>query len=228
MESNTPASNRDDICGEESEWLTWFHQTRVRVGFDFGNSYQYGFPTWEEVREGNRDVERGEGCRFSTTSLEPSSVVAECSWSPDEGEETYSDHVPTPCRSPEIQSPVTIVERSPAAARAHTYARSDFKLTCNHVSKTPGEAKVHQTRHHLPFTCTLQDCPQSHLDFPSSSDLDRHRRPTHSVGARTLKYWKCFAPCCPKANKEWPRLDNFKQHLVRMHEDQPMKALIQK
>lgn len=31
---------------------------------------------------------------------------------------------------------------------------------------------------------------------------------------------------CPKKDKIWPRLDNFKQHLIRMHPDHEVDDLV--
>jgi hypothetical protein len=40
--------------------------------------------------------------------------------------------------------------------------------------------------------------------------------------------YKCFAPNCKHCDKEWPRLDNFKQHLQRMHKFESTEELIQR
>lgn len=36
----------------------------------------------------------------------------------------------------------------------------------------------------------------------------------------------CFGKNCPRPNKRWPRLDNFKQHLSRMHHEEDADALL--
>ena len=40
--------------------------------------------------------------------------------------------------------------------------------------------------------------------------------------------YRCFAPGCAKASKLWPRLDNFKQHLIRMHPIEDVEALVKR
>lgn len=40
--------------------------------------------------------------------------------------------------------------------------------------------------------------------------------------------YRCFSPNCKHLDKEWPRLDNFKQHLLRMHKLEAPDELIQK
>ena len=49
------------------------------------------------------------------------------------------------------------------------------------------------------------------------NDLNRHEKSVHGKDVRKTKSYKCFSPDCAKGEKIWPRLDNFKQHLVRMH-----------
>ncbi len=39
--------------------------------------------------------------------------------------------------------------------------------------------------------------------------------------------YKCFARKCKQWEKEWPRLDNFKQHLRRMHKTESTEELVQ-
>ncbi|CEL08274.1 hypothetical protein ASPCAL11425 [Aspergillus calidoustus] len=38
----------------------------------------------------------------------------------------------------------------------------------------------------------------------------------------------CFGHNCPRSNKKWPRLDNFRQHLARMHNTEDTEALLRK
>ena len=46
----------------------------------------------------------------------------------------------------------------------------------------------------------------------------------HSSGK--TKSYKCASASCKNPGKEWPRLDNFKQHLVRMHAGEDVQDLI--
>lgn len=38
----------------------------------------------------------------------------------------------------------------------------------------------------------------------------------------------CFGRKCPRPDKKWPRLDNFKQHISRMHGEEDLGALLKK
>lgn len=53
--------------------------------------------------------------------------------------------------------------------------------------------------------------------FTTKNDLDRHKKSLHQVYIG--KSYMCAVPHCPKKNKIWPRTDNFRQHLKRVHED---------
>lgn len=48
--------------------------------------------------------------------------------------------------------------------------------------------------------------------------------PAHGLS----RMYKCFAPNCKQHAKEWPRQDNFKQHLMRMHKGESVVALLQR
>ena len=54
------------------------------------------------------------------------------------------------------------------------------------------------------------------MGFGTSNDLLRHQQSVHA--AVGIKY-RCTEGACPtRAQKDWPRADNFKQHLKRMHQ----------
>ena len=53
------------------------------------------------------------------------------------------------------------------------------------------------------------------MGFGTINDLDRHQRSVH--GTNGIKYRCREGTCRTKPEKDWPRSDNFKQHLKRMH-----------
>jgi len=65
-------------------------------------------------------------------------------------------------------------------------------------------------------TCTLcaADCSTS---FKTVNDLARHMRSVHKAYRNSDPYWRCGVEGCTSAEKCWPRLDNFKAHVIRMH-----------
>ncbi|KAK5946488.1 hypothetical protein PMZ80_000631 [Knufia obscura] len=56
--------------------------------------------------------------------------------------------------------------------------------------------------------------------FKTSNDLDRHNKTVHKILEDGDCYWICPVSGCPSAEKQWPRLDNFKAHVLRMHGQQ--------
>jgi hypothetical protein len=38
--------------------------------------------------------------------------------------------------------------------------------------------------------------------------------------------YMCFGTNCPRPEKRWPRLDNFRNHLNRMHHDEDEGSLL--
>ena len=61
-------------------------------------------------------------------------------------------------------------------------------------------------------------CSPKQKVFKTVNDLDRHRKTVHSTIKPGERVWKCRVPGCSVATKIWARLDNFKQHVVRMHD----------
>ena len=88
--------------------------------------------------------------------------------------------------------------------------------------------RKHQARHDAPNKCSYRDCPRSIKGFATVNDLHRHKKSVHDENARNTKYYKCFASNCQKFEKEWPRLDNFKQHLGRMHPEENVDELVRR
>ncbi|KAG9232581.1 hypothetical protein BJ875DRAFT_380381 [Amylocarpus encephaloides] len=99
-------------------------------------------------------------------------------------------------------------------------ASSSFTcLTCKKPVKTQSELKKHELRHTKPFKCDVQGCPRTQ-GFSTPNDLERHRKSKHSgvLGATTdTEYYRCNIQGCKSKDKHWPRLDNFRSHLRRVH-----------
>jgi hypothetical protein len=70
-------------------------------------------------------------------------------------------------------------------------------------------------RHKKPFVCDYPGCSRE-SGFSSANDLERHRRSMHSDLAGGHGYC-CHWDSCPSKDKIWPRADNFRRHLQRIH-----------
>ncbi|KAK0643112.1 hypothetical protein B0T16DRAFT_177199 [Cercophora newfieldiana] len=86
--------------------------------------------------------------------------------------------------------------------------------TCKASVKTKAELNKHKLRHDKPFHCDVPGCSRK-LGFGTQNDLARHQKSVH--GADGIKY-RCTEGACKSKQKNWPRADNFKQHLKRVHE----------
>ncbi|KAK3327811.1 hypothetical protein B0T19DRAFT_441753 [Cercophora scortea] len=89
-------------------------------------------------------------------------------------------------------------------------------LFCTHCQshvKTKSELNKHIHRHTKPFKCDEAGCARKD-GFISKADLNRHKQSVHK--ANGIKY-RCNIDQCSKKIKDWPRADNFRQHLERMH-----------
>jgi hypothetical protein len=115
---------------------------------------------------------------------------------------------------------------------------------CNHESRTQSEYRYvlprhtarlssdkrirrHEARHNKEHVCKVPDCSRTE-GFATLHDLMRHQKCVHKIQPQRgqHKEYKCFGKGCAKPDKEWPRFDNFKQHLKRMHRRENVETLI--
>ncbi|CZT10077.1 uncharacterized protein RAG0_14658 [Rhynchosporium agropyri] len=91
--------------------------------------------------------------------------------------------------------------------------------TCHKPVKTQSELKKHDLRHRKPFICQVPRCTRTE-GFSTTNDLDRHTRSKHPSAVQkssSVKKFRCHVPGCKSKDKAWPRLDNFRSHLKRVH-----------
>jgi hypothetical protein len=86
--------------------------------------------------------------------------------------------------------------------------------SCKASVKTKAELNKHKLRHEKPFRCDVPNCPRKGLGFGTQNDLARHQQSVHRADG--IKY-RCSEGACKTKQKHWPRADNFKQHLKRVH-----------
>lgn len=64
-----------------------------------------------------------------------------------------------------------------------------------------------------PHKCDVQGCNRKE-GFSTVNDLDRHKKSVHNLeGTR----YQCRIGPCSSKDKTWPRADNFRSHLKRIH-----------
>ena len=84
------------------------------------------------------------------------------------------------------------------------------------------ENRKHNLRHTKPFVCTVQGCKRVG-GFSTSNDLERHTKCKHPLAlaeSASARRFRCLVPGCKSKEKSWPRLDNFRSHLKRVHHPQ--------
>ena len=81
-------------------------------------------------------------------------------------------------------------------------------------------------KHEKPFKCKEPGCKRTE-GFTTTNDLERHQRSLHRKGIDKKSY-RCAIENCRNREKTWPRLDNFKQHVERMHKDADVQDVIQR
>lgn len=88
-------------------------------------------------------------------------------------------------------------------------------------AKTNSELKKHRARHEKPFKCHIERCPKAKEGFSTSNDLDRHRICVHHIYGSDAQIYRCNIDTCRNKPKNWPRQDNFRQHIKRVHRFDP-------
>ncbi|KAI0535431.1 hypothetical protein GGR58DRAFT_504330 [Xylaria digitata] len=88
---------------------------------------------------------------------------------------------------------------------------------CGKPVRTKSELKKHDQRHKKPFKCDVKDCPRQLQGFSTTNDLDRHKRSVHPGSQTFGNRYVCQIGPCKSKEKIWPRADNFKAHLKRVH-----------
>ncbi|KIV85733.1 hypothetical protein PV11_01394 [Exophiala sideris] len=125
---------------------------------------------------------------------------------------SHNNPLPTPTQQ----------ENPPAQGNIALYCRE-----CKYQARTRSDLKKHNARHERSHICHVGGCPRSSKGFATSNDLDRHLKSVHHLNRRLdSKYFKCFSEGCTRAEKWWPRQDNFKQHLVKMHKGEDIDRLL--
>lgn len=73
-------------------------------------------------------------------------------------------------------------------------------------------------RHDKPFSCEVPKCTRR-PGFSTKNDLQRHLRTVHQDLFKGEQTYYCILGDCAKKQsaKPWPRADNFRQHLHRVH-----------
>jgi hypothetical protein len=87
--------------------------------------------------------------------------------------------------------------------------------------------RKHKIKHEKVFFCDQKGCKRRGKGFGTSNDLERHKKSVHKIGLLKGSYL-CASPACKAKTKIWPRLDNFKQHIERMHKEEDPIELIKK
>ncbi|KAI9843238.1 MAG: hypothetical protein M1837_006527 [Sclerophora amabilis] len=127
------------------------------------------------------------------------------------------------------EKPRPIISRDPGK-QEHKSSRSSTAfscLTCGSTFNCQSQLKKHRLRHEKPYKCEIPDCARTD-GFSTSNDRDRHVKSVHKIDIPdgTTKTWLCQSSHCKTKDKIWPRLDNFKAHLKRMHPQEDLDDLL--
>ncbi|PYI26101.1 hypothetical protein BP00DRAFT_73154 [Aspergillus indologenus CBS 114.80] len=125
--------------------------------------------------------------------------------------------------------PIDVLERMQSPSLLGPDAIKCDYSDCQWTGKCPSDKRKHEARHRKLFKCDEPGCTRKD-GFGTINDLARHKKCVHKQeperGPKVV--YMCFGVKCPRKNKRWPRLDNFRQHLTRMHNDEDAEELLRK
>lgn len=108
-------------------------------------------------------------------------------------------------------------QQSPVDYRTNALdSKSIVCETCHKPVKTNSELKKHTQRHTKPHRCLVPGCNRTE-GFSTSNDLDRHKRSVHPDETVAGNRYQCPIGPCKSKEKVWPRADNFRAHMKRVH-----------
>ncbi|OJD11195.1 hypothetical protein ACJ73_09592 [Blastomyces percursus] len=89
--------------------------------------------------------------------------------------------------------------------------------------------RKHMKRRQRSFHCAEPGCPREE-GYGTINDLERHQKSRHGIKPThgSIREYKCFGTNCATKDKIWPRKDNFKQHLRRVHRDENTEELLRR
>ncbi|KAF4125727.1 ZnF C2H2 [Geosmithia morbida] len=101
---------------------------------------------------------------------------------------------------------------TPSGGGLRNYVCSD----CGELCRSNSILKKHRLRHEKPFVCQEGSCARG-TGFTSKNDLNRHLMTVHKNISLGITYVCHEEACRTKPPKAWPRADNFRSHLLRVH-----------
>ncbi|KAF2718150.1 hypothetical protein K431DRAFT_306277 [Polychaeton citri CBS 116435] len=154
-------------------------------------------------------------------------------WPSSQGRQPNAQARPIPRR------PGSVKTCPPSRGQRRPRGRSDaaFCSECGRKSKNPSDGRKHALTHCRPFTCPVVGCKRELDGFSTRNDLERHKKSVHNIKPLVGSKWGYICSSCNPPDKQqdagdtpqkwWPRLDNFKAHIRRKHEDQDIGAIIE-
>lgn len=128
--------------------------------------------------------------------------------------ETWPTHLPASINSPGLFCPTCH-----KSVKTKSELKSVLTVIC-HEEPPLIFLRKHDLRHKKPFVCNYPACGRTE-GFSTTNDLDRHTKSKHPLATtskvESIKRYRCVVPGCKSKDKAWPRLDNFRSHLRRVH-----------
>ncbi|KAH7026145.1 uncharacterized protein B0I36DRAFT_352048 [Microdochium trichocladiopsis] len=133
----------------------------------------------------------------------------------------FSSFDPIPQTPVQFNQPVwrpPPISDSAAIHRSNASVPDLWCSVCKIMLKTRSDKRKHHTRHTKPHRCYVTGCKRKE-GFGTANDLERHVRSCHPEQPSTGYKYVCTLEKCTERHKLWPRADNFRAHIKRVHKD---------
>ncbi|KAI9371918.1 hypothetical protein BJX61DRAFT_478783 [Aspergillus egyptiacus] len=232
--SNQDAWNPLQVTGMPTNVAFASRSTRKAYGLDgFDRRFSDSTPSESGSQyNGLRSFDSAHSTRSWTTRSIAASNSADSAWSPHTVPHDYEQDEKEPMADMGSAHPSEVMDiaeqEEPPSLPCIDMIKCDYP-NCSWTGKCPSDKRKHDARHKKQFKCDIPKCPRKE-GFGTINDLARHKKCVHKKeperGPKVL--YKCFGHGCPRRSKTWPRLDNFRQHLVRIHSGEDPDELLRR
>lgn len=186
-------------------------------------SYQRSTPS-ESASQYNSSLQSSDSGYKTRSTTTASSYAVDTASSPQLASPQSLESAGESCSSPDQDNQEGTVQ----SGSGPEYIKCDHP-NCKWSGRCPSDKRKHEARHKKLFKCDEPNCARRE-GFGTINDLARHKKCVHKKepmrGPKVI--YMCFGQNCTRKDKMWPRLDNFKQHLTRMHGNEDAAELLKK
>lgn len=196
----TTRSPKDEPCGFCGNVCSSFKKLSVHIGKHLENT---ALPIWKRIGSSDQTSTLGTGPSSAPKSPEDAvKPIITYPTSPQESTEqavVSASDTPRPGNAPLAPIPISVSSVAP-----------------------------HTSSNNRAYQCDFPGCAHER-GFATQTDLNRHQKGVHGVyQSNDSVSYRCQGKDCNNGDKIWPRRDNFRGHLARIHPNEDIDELTER